>query len=246
MLPRFLVAFLLLASSAFGQLDVTFKPLFRIDGLTETQPIAGMIVSTTSATSSTPIGFLEVKTEASELEVEFVDASNGLPVQIFETSPGSRLYSWTSPGSISVKVEAFDWDKRIRKKWSGICSLPGVPTPTPGPTPGPVPAPDKIADPSILIVYESRDLPSYPANLKGVMNSTDLQLWARNNKYGLAVLDKNTPFPVNCDALWCKWLAKPPPELPWVIIGNRSKIVHSGKLPESVKDLQELAARYKQ
>jgi hypothetical protein len=244
---RFCLAFLLLASSAFGQLDVTFKSAFRIDGLTDTQPIAGMIVSSTSATSSTPIGFLEIKTEASELEVEFVDASSGLPVQISETSPGSKLYSWTSPGSVSVKVDAFDWDKRIRKKWSGICSLPGVPTPGPKPDPKPDdPTVVKIADPSILIVYESRDLPAYPANVKGVMNSTELTLWARNNKYGLAVLDKNTPFPTNCDAVWCKWLANPPPELPWVIIGNKSKIVHSGKLPSSVKDLQDLAARYKQ
>lgn len=232
----------MLASLAIGQVEVSTSIGFKVDGLTDPVMIGGDIVSKTPAKASTPVGFVEVKTEAAMVAVTITEQATRNAVEVLEVGKG--LYSWKQPGKVEILVEALDFDKRIWKKITAIAELPGS-SPGPGPGPGPTPAPDKIADLSCLIVYESADLPAYTVGQRNVINSTDLMLNCRNTIGGrYAVLDQHTVFPDKCDTVWCKWLAKPPPELPWIIIGNKEKQVYAGKLPSDPEEVKKLIAKH--
>lgn len=153
------------------------------------------------------------------------------------------------------KLDFFEFDETAVFTLEELLPTPAPgPGPTPpGPGPTPTPTPDiKIDGLSVLIVYESAQLPTYSQAHRSVIQSTDLRNWMnlnvsvdKQNFPNWRVLDKDTKFPATCDLVWCKWLAQPPPQLPYLIIGNKDQIVFQGPLPESTQTVQAIISKHK-
>lgn len=128
-----------------------------------------------------------------------------------------------------------------------------APEPQPDPPkPDPQPTPDKIDNISVLMIYESALLPTYKPAQRSAIQSTELRTWMNSNvgvdaqKFpNWRVLDKDTQFPANSDLVYKKWLATPPSNLPYLIIGNKDTIVFQGTLPENIEDVKNLILKYK-
>lgn len=118
-------------------LEVVAKTRFKIIGLTNPGVIAGDLVSDTAAVKSIPVGLLEVKSDSSSVQVRATDPTTKQRVDLVETSSGSRLWMWTEPPKIEVKIRVLDWDKRIFEEWEDVCLIDSAPTPDPTPTPAP-------------------------------------------------------------------------------------------------------------
>lgn len=236
-------------ASVFGQVDVKTTSGFSIVGLTNTQTVDGLLISSTSPSAVVPIGILDVATDASNVAVT---ATNGRRDIVELKQLGAKQWLWTEGGKIDFLVEVVDFDKRIWAKKTVSAAIPEVPTPAPDPKPDPKPDPEeKITGLSVLFIYESSHI--YKEKIVNVLNSADLRQWFNSNieknKLGQAnfrCLDRDTPFPKNCDEVYCKWLGQPPPpELPWIIIGNKEKIVFQGPLPDDIEKVKSLVLKYK-
>ena len=138
MLRFSLLLMLLLSEVAFPQdLQVVAKTRFKIIGLTNPGVIAGDLVSDTAAVKSIPVGLLEVRSDASEVRISAKDPTTKERVELVETSQGSRLWLWSDPPKIEVKIRVLDWEKRIFEEWEDVCLIDSTPTPDPTPTPAP-------------------------------------------------------------------------------------------------------------
>lgn len=259
-----LAQFTLLAGSLFGQVDVKTTSGFSIVGLTNSQAVGDLLVSSTAPSAVVPIGILDVTTDAANVAVT---ATNGRRDIVELKQLGAKQWLWTEGGKIDFLVEVVDFDKRIWSKKTFSASIPDVPTPTPPKPPEPVPPgpnppepippkPDdeKISGLSVLFIYESSQLPAYRAQTLNVLNSTDLRKWFNSNlerdspagQVNFRCLDKDTKFPATFDQVYCKWLGQPPPpKLPWIIIGNKDKIVFQGPLPEDAETVKALVLKHK-
>lgn len=133
-----LVLMLLLSGFASAQnLEVVAKTRYKIVGLTNPGVIAGELVSDTAAVKSIPVGLLEVKSDSSSVQIRASDPTTKQRVELVETSQGSRLWMWSEPPKIEVKIRVLDWDKRIFEEWEDVCLIDAVPIPDPTPTPAP-------------------------------------------------------------------------------------------------------------
>jgi hypothetical protein len=161
------------------------------------------------------------------------------------------------PGVYKISVTLFDPEKGIEQEQLD-CTL-GQPIPEPpkpGPSP-PTPVPDdaKLVDPTVLVVYESALLPTYNGNQRAIISNVDFRNWAAKTignptQVTFSVLDKNTPFPSKCDTVFCKWLGminsgELKVDVPCLIVGNKSKIVYHGPIPDGIEKTKELILKYK-
>lgn len=221
------------------------------------------------------VSVLDVKNPTLENGVLFVDSDSQFNVVeavvckydetykfnlIKATKDGEKLevksYNlFRDPGAYKISVTLFDPDKGIQQEQLDcVLGQPKPPTPPtpPGPTP-PTPIPDdqKLSDLSVLLVYESAKLGLYTEKQKEVISSVDLRNWVSQNlardqtTVVFAVLDQNTPFPPQCDTVYCKWLGQMKngtlkAEVPSIIMGNKSKIVYQGPLPSGDNPTQEV------
>lgn len=133
---------------------------------------------------------------------------------------------------------------------------PPVPPPVPpGPTPPPVPpAPDPPPIPAdglhVLIVYESADLPTYPAAQVAALYA-ELVRGYLNSKCAMGPDGKTRQWRIwdaNVDAtgesqLWRLALNRKRDRLPWVIVSN-GKAGYEGPLPADADALLTLLKKY--
>lgn len=162
---------------------------------------------------------------------------------------------FSDPGTYEVNVVLFDPDKGI-KRGAETVKIGGTPNPPPGPGPTPPPEPgpaEKIDNLSVLVIYESADLPKYTISQRSVIQSTDLQGYMNktlprdtNNQPLWRVLDKDVTFPATCDTTFCKWMGTlDKSKLPMLVLGNKDKIVFQGPLPEDVEVVKSLITKHK-
>lgn len=141
MLRFSLLLMLCLSGFASAQnLEVVAKTRFKIIGLTNPGVIAGDLVSDTAAVKSIPVGLLEVKSDASEVRISAKDPTTKERVELIETSQGSRLWLWSDPPKIEVKIRVLDWEKHIFDEWEDVCLIDSAPIPDPTPAPNVVDA----------------------------------------------------------------------------------------------------------
>lgn len=151
MLRFSLLLMLCLSGFASAQnLEVVAKTRFKIIGLTNPGVIAGDLVSDTAAVKSIPVGLLEVKSDASEVRISAKDPTTKERVELIETSQGSRLWLWSDPPKIEVKIRVLDWEKHIFDEWEDVCLIDSAPIPDPSPTPAPNVVDAQLANGSTL------------------------------------------------------------------------------------------------
>lgn len=249
--PKLSIIFaLLLAGNLFGQIDVKTTSGYSIVGLTNTQTVGDLLVSSTAPTVVIPVGIIDVVTDAANVAVTATNSARNL-VELKQV--GERQWLWLEGGKVDFLVEVVDFDKRIWSKKSFSASIPDAPKPDPDPKPDdPLPDGEKLSNLSVLMVYESAQLPAYKQSTLGVINSTEFRKWCNTNldrdssgQANFRCLDKDTKFPATCDLAYCKWLGQPPPSLPWLIIGNKEKIAFQGPLPEDIETIKSLVLKYK-
>lgn len=236
---------LLLSSTLYGQ--ITIEKKLVVEGVNDPVFVGSTLVLPAESKLVVKEA-VKVSVDSSYKFNDILVKKDGVSVPVSDTE---LLFS--DPGTYEINVVLFDPEKGI-KRGTEVIKLGGTPSPPPGPTPpSPTPTPDKIDNISVLMIYESALLPTYPAGKRAVLNSTDLRGYMSNtvSKDGTGfpnwrVLDKDTSFPKTCDTVFCKWLGTATPsELPWLVIGNKDTIVHQGPLPADAETIKSLITKYK-
>jgi hypothetical protein len=237
-LPKAIVLACLFMSVCLGQIEVKTTSAYSIEGVSNTQTVGGLLVSSTAPTKVVPVGIIDVTTDAANLAVTATDSTRA-PIELVEL--GKNQFLWKVPGKVDFLVEVVDFDKRI---WAKKVVSAQIPDAKPiDPKPDPTPNPDeKLENLSVLMVYESAKLPSYPAQIAATINSTELRNWARSNNVPVRSLDQNTQ--INPPDLYAKWLAMPSDKLPRVIVGNERKVAFIGEI-KSVDDIKSIVLKWK-
>lgn len=235
------LAFALCASVCFAQIDAKTTSGFSIEGLTNTQSVGGMLVSSTAPTKSVPVGIIDVVTDAANVAVTATDSTRA-PIELVEL--GKNQFLWKTPGKVDFLIEVVDFDKRIWSKKVVSAQIPDAKPDEPKPPPKPDdPKPDeKLDNLAVLMVYESAKLPAYPQQVASTLNSTDLRTWLSENKVSVRSLDKDTRLPT--DSVYGKWLAMPSDKLPRYIVGNERKVAYMGEI-KSVDDIKSTVLKWK-
>jgi hypothetical protein len=122
---------------------------------------------------------------------------------------------------------------------------PSPPTPTP-PAPPPIP----VAGLRVLIVYESSHLNSYPPAQTAVLYDQNLRVYldsvtalgTDNRTHEFRVWDKDVVL-MNEDQLWKDAMARPHPQLPWLLVSNGTT-GYEGPLPANTADTIALIKKY--
>lgn len=238
---------LLLSSSLYGQVSIDKKLV--VEGVKDPVFVGSNLVLPAD-TKLVVKEAIKVSVDTSYKFSDILVTKDGVNL---EQQPGVSEFLLTDPGKYKISVVLFDPEKGIKRGESEII-LGGTPTPgpTPGPTPDPTPA-DKVELLSVLIIYESMDLPKYTISQRSVIQSTDLQMYMNktltkdtNGQPLWRVLDKDVTFPTTCDTVFCKWMAtQKPTQLPWLVLGNKDKVVFQGPLPEDIETVKALITKYK-
>lgn len=247
---------LLLSSSLYGQVSIEKKLV--IEGVKDPVFVGPNLV----VPADTKLVVKEAIKVSIDTSYKFSDILVTKDGVNLEQQPGVSEFLLTDPGKYKVSVVLFDPEKGIKRGESELV-LGGTPTPAPtppgpGPTPDPTPA-DKIEFLSVLIIYESEDLPKYTISQRSVIRSTDLQTYMNktltrdvNGQPLWRVLDKDVTFPTTCDTVFCKWMGTlDKSKLPMLVIGNKDKIVYQGPLPEdtesvtATQQVKDLINKYK-
>jgi hypothetical protein len=237
---------LLLSSTLHGQ--ITIEKKLVVEGVTDPVFVGSTLVL--------PAESKLVVKEAVKVSVDSTFKFNDILVKKDGVSvpvSGTELL-FSDPGTYEVNVVLFDPEKGI-KRGAEIIKLGGTPNPPPGPTPTPTPTPsdEKVDNLSVLVIYESQDLPKYTISQRSVIQSTDLQVYMNktlprdtNNQPLWRVLDKDVTFPATCDTTFCKWMSTlDKSKLPMLVLGNKDKIVYQGPLPEDVEVVKSLITKHK-
>lgn len=242
--------FLLLTSTVYGQISIERK--LAVEGVKDPVFVGQNLI----VPAESKLVIKEAIRVAIDTSYKFSDVLVTKDGVNLEQQPGVSEFILTDPGKYRISVVLFDPEKGIKRGESDLVI--GTPTPTPpGPTPGPTPDPQppgpdvKIDNLSVLIIYETSEL--YPQAIRMVLQSSDLQLFMgktlpkdSNGQPLWRILDQHISFPVNCDTTFCKWMAtQKPTQLPWIILGNKDKIVHQGPLPDNVEAVKALVSKYK-
>lgn len=238
---------LLLSSTLHGQ--ITIEKKLVVEGVTDPVFVGSTLVL--------PAESKLIVKEAVKVSVDSTFKFNDILVKKDGVSvpvSGTELL-FSDPGTYEINVVLFDPEKGI-KRGAEVIKVGGAPTPgpTPGPTPPPEPGPaEKVDNLSVLIIYESNDLPRYTISQRSVIQSTDLQVYMNktlprdtNNQPLWRVLDKDVTFPATCDTTFCKWMSTvDKSKLPMLVMGNKDKIVFQGPLPEEVEVVKSLITKHK-
>jgi hypothetical protein len=139
---RSLIAFLFIASTAFGQIDISWTTQKSVSGLVNPRTVgARVLVAEESIPVATRVAIVKVTTSA-----KFVKLS--ARKSLFEFADLEKLSDneWliTSPGKYLVEAVTFDPDKGIDERRIEITL--GEPEPVPPPKPDPIPVPPPKPD----------------------------------------------------------------------------------------------------
>lgn len=187
---------------------------------------------------------------------------DGTKIQPEKLGDGQLLYS--GRGKYLVEVLLLDLEKGIvdnefEFEIGGAPPQPPQPDPNPEPDPdpdpdppqpGPSPAPIPVAGFRVLIVYESSELTSLPASQLAALNSADVRRYLNSHCVKDASgnpewrsLDQHTQFPILCDTVWCKTMARPRSAVPWIVISDGQQ-GYEGPFPMTLDETMALLRKY--
>lgn len=179
---------------------------------------------------------------------------------VSELEPG--LFMVSDPGEHLVEVlsigliegELFFDEREVR------ITVPGVPVPPPDddededdqddedpPTPAPIPEPGL----RVMVIYETADVPNYPATQVGILTSQSVKKWLDANctvgPDGVTpewrFVDDDSVFD-DPESVWAKAIKRDRESLPWVIISDGTK-GHEGPLPMDAAGMLDLLKGFK-
>ena len=221
---------ILIASTAFGQLEVTYTSAQLLNAAKVAQIDDLVFVESGSAITTKPVVVVTVKTEAANIEVDATDTQRS-PVEYRQLS-GNR-YMLDRPGKYWVEVTAIDFAKNIYGKKTVVVEVgkspaPGPTPPGPGPTPPPTPdgnAPIEGLGLRVLFVHESSQ--ALPSELQEVFYGATVRSWLNVNAIKVdgvpdwRIVDPDTKY-TDPNHRFAKALARPRTSLPWLIVSNGS------------------------
>lgn len=177
---------------------------------------------------------------------------------------GGKFVFTGPPGVYHVKLRVVVNDKtgKLNVKTLRYTVTIGVPapTPTPGPTPGPTPTPTPTPDPvnpapipldgfRVLMVYESKDRPSYPAGVLNVLEGKTVRDYLDSHcvkgpggEPERRIWDQDTDGYADAKH-WGDAMKRPRSKLPWVVIST-GKTGYEGPLPTSPAECLDLLKKY--
>jgi hypothetical protein len=233
------------AQNADAQIDIdTYR---AIDGVASTDRVGNLILL--SADDQPKMAYVAV-----------IDCKGAEHVLVKATKDGKRIEAekleknrWLirGTGTITVDVTTFSPSTGFDNQVKEIVLGQADPEPD-DPQPGPQPTPAPVQNLSVLVVYESAQTPQLPRSQLSIFQSADLRNWlnticsldTQTGQRNFRFFDQHTTFPANCDSSWCKLMSIPRDSLPWLVIGDGGKAVHSGPLPNSVDEFKALVGRY--
>jgi len=242
------ILLLLLSSTLYGQIAIEKKTI--VEGVVDPVFVEGKLVLPADAKLVVKDA-IKVSIDATYKFSDILITKDGVKV---DTTSAELIL--TEPGTYKISIVLFDPEKGIKRGEETIVvggtPTPG-PTPPPGPGPTPTPSDEKVDNLSVLVIYESNDLPRYSISQRSVIQSSDLQTYMNktlprdtNNQPLWRILDKDVTFPTGCDTIFCKWMGTlDKSKLPMLVLGNKDKIVFQGPLPEDVEVVKTLIAKHK-
>jgi hypothetical protein len=191
----------------------------------------------------------------------------------FDDRPDGVLAFTAPPGKYAVKLRTIKGKSVLIARAAVFIGTPmPVPTPTPGPTPTPIPTPIPTPTPTpgpptpgptppspapipgdglrVLIVYETKTLPSLPKGQISALYSATVREYM--NTHCAKGPDGKTAewrcWDADVDAsgepaIWQDAMKRPRTSLPWVIIST-GKAGYEGPLPATADDLIALLKRF--
>jgi hypothetical protein len=190
----------------------------------------------------------------------------------FDDRPDGVLAFTAPPGKYAVKLRTIKGKSVLIARAAVFIGTPmPIPTPTPGPTPTPVPTPIPTPTPGppvppgptpptpvpipgdglrVLIVYESKTLPSLPKGQISALYSATVREYM--NTHCAKGPDGKTAewrcWDADVDAsgepaIWQDAMKRPRTSLPWVIIST-GRTGYEGPLPATADDLLALLKRF--
>lgn len=240
----------LLASTAYGQLDVSTQSaamLVDVDKITQIDDI--VLVPASGVIATKPVAVLTVKTEAGNVEVQASDIQR-LPVESRQLSGGRWLFE--RPGKYWVEVTAIDFAKNIYGRKTVVVEVgqgPNPPPPPPGPSPpGPTPPPSPDGAPiageglRVLFIHESSE--ALAPELQQVFFGTEVRSYLTANAIKVEgtpdwrILDKDVKF-TDPNHRFARAMARTRSSIPWLIISNGTT-GYEGPFPGGVAETLEL------
>ena len=118
--------------------------------------------------------------------------------------------------------------------------------------PFPLPIPNIVDDAppvpgdvrNVLVIYETDDRVSMPAEQRAIIDSVPLRAWIKDQRFESRFLDPQTELR-SLDEWWGQALQLDRESLPWVVISN-GRTGYSGPLPKDVEEFKQLLGRYVQ
>jgi hypothetical protein len=229
---------LLISSTSYGQIAIEKKTI--VEGVRDPVFVGQNLIIPSDCKLVIKEG-IKVTIDSSYKFSDILVTKDGVRVE--EALPFPEFII-SEPGKYKINVVLFDPEKGIKRTESEL-TIGGTPTPTP--------SDEKIDNLSVLIMYESADLPKYPISQRSVMQSTDLQVFMNrtlprdtSSQPLWRILDKDVTFPATCDTTFCKWMGTlDKSKLPLLVLGNKDKIVFQGPLPEDTEQVKALITKHK-
>lgn len=132
--------------------------------------------------------------------------------------------------------------------------VPPAPDPTPpGPDPTP-PNPDKspidVDGLHVLVIFEASEAGKLTRDQHNTIygqafyDFLNAKTPEKNGQHTWNIWDKDTVATPDMDPVWNKALALPRTEIPWVVIGTKSKGGYSGPLPKTKAEIMSLVQKF--
>lgn len=217
-----------------------------------------------------------VKSVPLEVTGDTVTVVKSFPCKV-TAAAGAHIYHWNVPAGVvcekalnvltitaapkgehrvTVSASTIDFDKRSVSTDEGAVVVVVGEAPAPGPKPpsppGPDPAPAVKGPLRVLIIYESKDLITMPAEQRdGMINSLKFQRMLDDrtdkkgpDKTGWNIWEKDQKGVEEADKFWQDAFARPRPTVPYVHLFKGEKVVYEGALPKTVKEMTDLINQY--
>lgn len=175
------------------------------------------------------------------------------PTGVIAIDKGETLEIQVAPkGALTINVKTLlpDWEsKKFSTKFGSVNvmigeggSVPIPPDPNPKP-PVPDPKPQPISAPWVLMVYESADIARYPSSQVSVLYGKTVRDYLNSicpyesdgKTRSWRVWDKDQPIE-NESKGWQFMMNRPRATLPWISVGDGTRIAYEGPLPLTPQD----------
>ena len=181
-------------------------------------------------------------------------------IKVTKSSKGNILTVTSCPRGLvtfSCDLTTIDFDKKsasqstltIEVIFGDIAPLP---PPNPPDPPKPPTPPNPVGALTVLIVFESKDLPTMPASQRdGIIRNLKFQNMLTDrtdkngpNKRGWNIWDKDQVGIDKMDQFWQDAFKRPRPSLPYIHLFNGGKLSYEGELPKTPEETTNLINKY--